>query len=130
MKESSTIVKETAEEKIVINQGMNSKGLHHIEDHSLPGIKVYFMVIVLLVKIMDIKLWIAELMEKMVRAYGINCQTRNAYVAPYNIECYKCHNYGHIVRDCRKMMNTSMKENFDIRYTKVWKRKKKHVNEE
>jgi hypothetical protein len=49
-------VKETTEEKIVINQGMNSEGLHHKEDHSLPGIKVSFMVIVLLVITLDIKL--------------------------------------------------------------------------
>jgi hypothetical protein len=27
-------------------------------------------------------------------------------------------------------MNTSMIENIDIRYKKVWKRKKEHVNEE
>jgi hypothetical protein len=44
-------------------------------------------------------------------------------VAPHNIECYKCHNYGHIARDCRSMIDTSMKENTDIRYKKVWKRK-------
>jgi hypothetical protein len=30
------------------------------------------------------------------RAYGRSVQTRNTYVAPHNIECYKCHNYGHI----------------------------------
>jgi hypothetical protein len=30
------------------------------------------------------------------RAYERNVQARNAYVAPHNIECYKCHNYGHI----------------------------------
>jgi hypothetical protein len=45
-------------------------------------------------------------------------------VAPYNIECYKCQNYGHIAHDCRSMMYTSMKENIDIKYKKVWKRKK------
>jgi hypothetical protein len=43
-------------EKIMINQGMSSEGLHHKEDHSLPGIKVSFMVIVLLVLTLDIKL--------------------------------------------------------------------------
>jgi hypothetical protein len=51
-------------------------------------------------------------------------------VAPYNIECYKCDNYGHIARDCRNMIDTSMKENNDIRYKKVWKIKKEHVNTE
>jgi hypothetical protein len=56
-------------------------------------------------------------------------------VAPHNTEFYKFHNYGHIARDCRSMMYTSMKENTDIRYKKVWKIKQekvreKHMNEE
>jgi hypothetical protein len=41
-------------------------------------------------------------------------------VAPLNIECYKCHNYGHIACDCRSVIDNSMKENTDIRYKKVW----------
>jgi hypothetical protein len=64
--------------------------------------------------------------------YGRNVQERNVYVAPYNIECYKFHNYGHIARDCRSMMEPSMKENIDIRYKKIWRRKEKQeeqVNE-
>jgi hypothetical protein len=44
-------------------------------------------------------------------------------VVARNIECYKCHNYGHIANDCRSMIDTSMKENTDIRYKKVWIRK-------
>jgi hypothetical protein len=36
-KEVSTIMKESTEEKIMINQGRNLEGLHHKEDHSLPG---------------------------------------------------------------------------------------------
>ena len=63
------------------------------------------------------------------RAYGRNGQARNAYVTPYNIECYKFHNYGLIARDCRSMMDTSMKENIDIRYNKFWKRKQEKVKE-
>ena len=51
----------------MIGQGMNSKGLHHKEDHSLTGIKIYFMVIVLLVITFDIMLDIVELMEEMVK---------------------------------------------------------------
>jgi hypothetical protein len=55
--------------------------------------------------------------------YGRNVQERNDYVAPHNIECYKFHNYGHTARDCRSMIDTSMKENNNIRYKKLWKRK-------
>jgi hypothetical protein len=44
-------------------------------------------------------------------------------VAPCTIECYKCHNYRHIASDCRSMIDTSMKENIDIRCNKVWIRK-------
>jgi chromosome segregation ATPase len=55
--------------------------------------------------------------------YKINVQERNAYVALRNIECYKCHNNGHIAHDFRIMIDTSMKENIDIRFKKVWIRK-------
>jgi hypothetical protein len=57
------------------------------------------------------------------RDYKRNVQERSAYVDPRNIECYKCHNYGHIDSDCRSMIDTSMKENIDIIYKKVWIRK-------
>jgi hypothetical protein len=52
--------------------------------------------------------------------YKINVQPRNSYVAPCNIECYKCHNYGNIASDCRSMIDTSMKEKTDIRCKKAW----------
>jgi hypothetical protein len=52
-------------------------------------------------------------------------------VAPHNIKCYKCHNYRHIASDCRSMVDTSMKNNTDIRYKKVWIRKhEKQVNKD
>jgi septal ring factor EnvC (AmiA/AmiB activator) len=57
------------------------------------------------------------------RDYKRNVQERSADVATRNIECYKCHNYGHIASDCRSMIDTSMKENIDIKYKKVWIRK-------
>ena len=41
---------------IMINQGGNSEGIHHKEDHSLPGLQIYFMVIVFIVLILDIRL--------------------------------------------------------------------------
>jgi hypothetical protein len=57
------------------------------------------------------------------RDHKINVQARSVYVAACKIECYKCHNYGHIASDCRSMIDTSMKENTDIIYKKVWIRK-------
>jgi hypothetical protein len=57
------------------------------------------------------------------RDYKRNVQADHAYVVTRNIECYKCHNYGHITSDYRSMIDTSMKENTDIRYKKVWIRK-------
>ena len=57
------------------------------------------------------------------RDYKRNVQADRAYVVARNIECYKCHNYGHIASDCRSMIDTSMKDNIDIRYKKVWIRK-------
>jgi hypothetical protein len=44
-------------------------------------------------------------------------------VAACNIDYYKCHNYGHITSDCRRMIDNSMKEKTDIIYKKVWIRK-------
>jgi hypothetical protein len=64
------------------------------------------------------------------RSYGRNVQEINLHVAPYNIKCYQCRNYEHIAHYCRIMMDTSMKENTNIRCNKVWKRNQEHVNEE
>jgi hypothetical protein len=52
---------------------MNSKGLHHKEEHSLPCIKFPFVVIVLLVITLDIKLQIAECMEEMFKQEMFMC---------------------------------------------------------
>ena len=50
---------------IMISQGRNSEGLHHKEDHSLLGMKIYFMVIVFIVLILDIRLQIAGIIKEM-----------------------------------------------------------------
>jgi hypothetical protein len=55
------------------------------------------------------------------KAYGRS----DTYVDPHNIECYKCHNYGHIYRNYRRIINPSMKENINIRYMKVWIKKER-----
>jgi hypothetical protein len=70
------------------------------------------MVIVFIVLNLDIRLsyW---------RAYGINVQAINVYVAPHNIECYIFHNYGHTTHDCRSMMDISLRKNKNISYNKV-----------
>jgi hypothetical protein len=57
---------ESTEENIMINRGMNSEGIHHKKDHSLPGIKISFMVIVLIVLNLDIRLKIAKHMEEVI----------------------------------------------------------------
>jgi hypothetical protein len=49
---------------IMISQGRNSEGLHHKEDHSLPGMQISFMVIVFIVLILDIRLQIAGIIKK------------------------------------------------------------------
>jgi hypothetical protein len=65
------------------------------------------------------------------RDYKRNVQARSSNVDACNIECYKCHNYGHIASDCRSMIDTSMKENTDIRYKKGWRRKQEeHMNKD
>jgi hypothetical protein len=48
---------------------------------------------------------------------------RDGYVALSNIECYKCHNYGHIARNCKSLIDPSMKENTNGGYDKFWRRK-------
>jgi hypothetical protein len=54
-----------------ISQGRNSEGLHHKEDHSLPGMKIYFMVIIFIVLTLDIRLQIAGLMKEMFKQENI-----------------------------------------------------------
>jgi hypothetical protein len=63
-------------------------------------------------------------------AYEINGQTRKSYVAPHDIESYKCHNYGHKTRVCRSMMNTSLRKNTDIKFKNVWKIKQEQTKED
>jgi hypothetical protein len=58
IKEASINMKETTEEYI-----MNLDGLHHKEGHLLQGIKISFLVIVILAKFLDIRQLIAESMK-------------------------------------------------------------------
>ena len=53
------------EMSIMINQYKNPEGLHHKEYHSLPGMQIYFMVIVFIVLILDIRLQIARIIKEM-----------------------------------------------------------------
>jgi uncharacterized protein YhaN len=41
---------------IMISQGINSEGIHHKEDNSLPGMQISFMDMVFIVLILDIRL--------------------------------------------------------------------------
>jgi hypothetical protein len=50
---------------IMINQGINSEGLHHKEYYSLLGMQISFMVIVFIVLISDIRLQIAGIIKEM-----------------------------------------------------------------
>jgi hypothetical protein len=50
---------------IMISQGRNSEELHHKEDHSLSGMQIYFMVIVFIVLILDIRLQIVGIIKEM-----------------------------------------------------------------
>jgi hypothetical protein len=50
---------------IIISQGKNSEGLRHKEDHTLPRMKIYFMVISFIVLTLDIRLQIAEIIKEM-----------------------------------------------------------------
>jgi hypothetical protein len=50
---------------IMISQRKNSEGLHHKEDHSLPGMKIYFMVIFFIVLALDIRLKIVGIIKEM-----------------------------------------------------------------
>jgi hypothetical protein len=50
---------------IMISQGKNSEGLCHKENPSLPGMQIYFMVIVFIVLTLDIRLHIAGIIKKM-----------------------------------------------------------------
>jgi hypothetical protein len=50
---------------IMISQDKNSEGLRHKEDHSLPGMQIYFMVIVFIVLTLDIRLQIAGIIKEI-----------------------------------------------------------------
>jgi hypothetical protein len=50
---------------IMISQGRNSKGLHHKEDRSLPGMQISFMVIIFIVLMLYIRLHIEGIIKEM-----------------------------------------------------------------
>jgi hypothetical protein len=50
---------------IIISQGINLEVLHHKEDHSLPGMQIYFMLIVFIVLIFHIRLQIVGIIKEM-----------------------------------------------------------------
>jgi hypothetical protein len=50
---------------IMIISGKNLEGLCHKEDHSLPGMQIYFMVIVFIVLTLYIRLEIAGFIKEM-----------------------------------------------------------------
>jgi hypothetical protein len=50
---------------IMISQEKNSEGLRHKEYHSLPGMQIYFMIIVFIVLTLDIRLHIAGIIKEM-----------------------------------------------------------------
>jgi len=59
------------------------------------------------------------------REYVRNVPEHSAYVAPRNIKCYKCYNYGHIAWNWKSVIDPSMKKNINNRYKKIWKRKER-----
>jgi hypothetical protein len=50
---------------IMISQGKNLEGIRHKEDHSLPGMQIYFMVIVFIILTLDIRLQIVGIIKQM-----------------------------------------------------------------
>jgi hypothetical protein len=50
---------------IMISQVRNSEGLHHKEDHPVPGMQIYFMVIVFIVLTLDIRFHIVGIIKEM-----------------------------------------------------------------
>jgi hypothetical protein len=64
-------VKETTKDNILIIQGRIIEGLHHKEDHSLPGMYIYFMVIVFIVLTLDIRLQIVGIMKEIFKQENI-----------------------------------------------------------
>jgi hypothetical protein len=50
---------------IMTSQDKNSEGLRHKEYHSLPGMQIYFMVIIFIVLTLDIRLQIVGIIKEM-----------------------------------------------------------------
>jgi hypothetical protein len=77
--------------------------------------------------------------NKTKRSHGFANINYNSFspLLDYNIECYKCNNYGHIAHYCRSSIVTPPKQNKEENiltkhreeYSNVWKRKKNEEKE-
>jgi hypothetical protein len=78
--------------------------------------------------------------NKTISSHGFANINYNSFapLLDYDIECYKCNNYGHIARDCRSNIIKSPKQNREEdvltkhreEYTRVWKRKQEEPKKE
>jgi hypothetical protein len=111
---------------------MNPDGLHHKEAHLLQGIKISFLVIVILAKFFGHKAINCRINERNTYARNMNGVNRrygnnhgfvnrsyNSFspLMDKNIACYKCNYLGHKARDCRYM------NEYVPMPTTVWRRK-------
>jgi len=108
------------------SQGRKTSELHQ-GNFLLPGTKVYFLVIVILVGHMakDCMTYHKD------RHYGPRqcprsnyARRNNEFLFMNNIECFKRHNVGHMARDCNLTWDPTQARTMpEKRITQVWRRK-------